>query len=185
MRRINIFGGPSIGKSTVAAWLFARLKQDGHNVELVSEWIKAWAWQGIKQNGFDQLYIFAKQLRKEDIILRNGGIIISDSPLLMQLAYIKECPVTSTDLYGPLYNIANEYERQYPSFNVVLERDPSHSYEQSGRYQTEEQAIKMDQAIHSVLEKHKVGHYHCPASELNTLERWVLQYITSTSKEQK
>ena len=39
--RINFLGGPSSGKSTTAAWLFAQLKDRQASIELVTEYVKA------------------------------------------------------------------------------------------------------------------------------------------------
>lgn len=37
---VNLFGGPGSGKSTGAAYVFARLKMLGYNAELVTEFAK-------------------------------------------------------------------------------------------------------------------------------------------------
>lgn len=151
-KRINIFGGPFTGKSTVAAHLFVTLKKTGHDVELVNEWIKTWAWQGIKPSGWDQLYIFAKQLRKEELIIRNGGLVITDSPLLMQLAYVDD----SYKLVAPLSEMIRNFEESYPSLNILLARDPDIVYQQKGRYQNEEEAKALDKKIDELLVAHNL-----------------------------
>ena len=42
---INLFGGPGCGKSTIAAELFAILKKQGYEVELVTEYAKDKVWE--------------------------------------------------------------------------------------------------------------------------------------------
>ena len=37
LKVINLYGGPGTGKSTTAAALFALIKREGYNVELVTE----------------------------------------------------------------------------------------------------------------------------------------------------
>ena len=60
---INLFGGPSTGKSTLAALLFGTLKSKYDlNCEYVNEYAKDLVYE--KRNQIllkDQLYIFAKQ----------------------------------------------------------------------------------------------------------------------------
>lgn len=45
-RVITLWGGPGSGKSTMAAEIYARLKRQLCNVEMVREYVKGWAWEG-------------------------------------------------------------------------------------------------------------------------------------------
>ena len=151
IRRINLFGGPGCGKSTVAASIYAGQRADGASVELVQEYIKNWAYENRKCVSFDQLYVFSKQLHAEDILLRSGvGAIISDSPLVMQLAYVKKYGVMP--IFDELAAITTKFERQYPSFNILLDRKGI-PYEDNGRYEDEEAAIVMDKLIEETVEQ--------------------------------
>lgn len=40
---ISLLGAPGSGKSTIAAKLFAMMKENGHSVEAAREYVKAWA----------------------------------------------------------------------------------------------------------------------------------------------
>ena len=147
VRRINFFGGPGVGKSTMAAWAFAQLKGVGVNdVELVSEWIKGWAWDRQVPRSYDQLYVFAKQLRMEDRVLRHGACIVSDSPLMLQLAYVRKY---SPWMYTSLMQICQLFDQRYPALNFYVEREVE--YKQAGRYENEAQAIDMDNEILGIL----------------------------------
>ena len=46
MKVINFYGGAGIGKSTIAADIFSKLKRKGHKTELVGEYAK-WLWYQI------------------------------------------------------------------------------------------------------------------------------------------
>jgi len=43
MKVINFYGGAGIGKSTIAADIFSKLKRKGYKTELVGEYAK-WLW---------------------------------------------------------------------------------------------------------------------------------------------
>ena len=182
MRRINLYGGPGIGKSTVAAQLFAHLKVRGFEVELVNEWIKAWAWQGIKPGGFDQLYVFAKQLRKEDIVLRHGGFIVTDSPLFTQLAYLKQYGDDAEHLYDALTIVGNAWEKKYPSLNILLDRG-NREYRQKGRYQNERQAKEIDNLVKEALDKLEIPYVVYCADQIGDISDVVIQTLTRSSHE--
>jgi len=148
IRRINLFGGPGTGKSTMAAGLFYELKslsnKNNHNkqYELVREYVKNWAWEGRKISGYDQFYIFSKQLRAEEICLKNGvDVIVTDSPLALSYMYT----VTyNLEARSEIRNATLAFEKQYPSLNVMLVRDDNKPYNSKGRFQTLEEARQLD-----------------------------------------
>lgn len=156
--RINLFGGPGVGKSTLAAKLFAHLKQEGTNVELVQEVIKQWAYEGRKIQPWDCVSLFGHQFEAEQRLLQNGvQHIITDSPLLLQCIYaqlIHDCPA-----YWELAIISKMFDKTWPAINLFVCR-PTTAYETYGRYETYEAAIKMDEDIENILASHMVQ-YHC------------------------
>lgn len=149
VRRINLFGGPGCGKSTLAAHLFARLKMSGYDVEHVSEYIKTWVYEGRKPQSYDQLYVFSKQLKAEDINLRNVDLLVTDSPLLLNVAYSLFYGFQVTD---QLAEIALQFDRDFPSINLYIER--TIDYVDKGRYHTESEAEKFDKHLIKFLESH-------------------------------
>lgn len=150
IKRINIFGGAGVGKSTITAKLFAELKSKHYRIEHVTEYIKNWVYESRIPKSWDQLYIFGQQLHREDLIIRQGPIIITDSPLLMQVTYAKH---NNFPAYQQLLDIANKFETEYPSINFYIHR--KHTYQPEGRYHTEEEAIQIDQSILNILKNQK------------------------------
>lgn len=130
-RRINFYAGAGAGKSTTAAWIFAQLKALGLQCEQITEYIKTWAYEGKLPKSWDQVFLFANQLRREDVVLSSGTtLVISDSPLLMSCCYGM---MTASPAWRSLVNIAHEFEKQYPSVNIMLKRgdwvvDPNGRY---------------------------------------------------------
>ena len=85
---INFYGGPSAGKSTMAAQLFGIMKSKRLNVEMVPEFAKDLTW---KKSGCldDQVYVFANQNHALYTLLGQVDYIITDSPLILGLHYAK------------------------------------------------------------------------------------------------
>ena len=147
--RINIFGGPCSGKSTVAAQIFCRLKTEGHEVELVQEYVKDWAYEQRQPKGFDQLYFLAKQIRRESLLLESGVThIVTDSPVLMSCVYAFKY---STFPASNLVATCESFEATFPSLNILLDRGDL-PYEARGRYQTHDEALEMDRRIRGILD---------------------------------
>lgn len=152
-RRICLYGGPGLGKSTAAAWLFAKLKIAGCDIEHVQEYVKGWAFIGQAPQSFDQIYIFGKQLHKEDIILRNGhSSIITESPLYLCACYGVKYNTPGT---AQLISLIQEFDARYPAVSILLDRGDC-KYQQFGRFQNEDQAREVDMEIKSLLDRHAV-----------------------------
>jgi hypothetical protein len=151
LRRVNLFAGPGAGKSVISAWLFSQLKMRGIEVEQISEYVKAWAWIGRPPRSWDQVYIFGKQLHKEDIVLRDGGIMtVTDSPLFMAACYAKK--------YGApgcryLSEVVREFDETYPALNILIDR-AGMPYNGRGRFQNQAAAEEMDALIRSEMDAH-------------------------------
>jgi hypothetical protein len=154
--RISLFGGPGLGKSTLAAKIFSELKIKGHDIELVSEYIKNWAYDGRKPKGFDQLYVFAKQIHAEDVLIQSGvKHLVTDSPIMMQVAYAMKYNFSS---WAELLTIAQTFETINPSINIFLDRTGI-PYEQKGRYENYKEALTMDDKILDLLKDNHMN-YH-------------------------
>lgn len=162
--RINFLAGPGAGKSTTAAWLFSEMKTKHYSVELITEYVKSWATQQRKVAPFDQVYLFGKQMQYEYRFL-NVGIknIVTDSPLVLSCIY--------SDVYYPelkigekLWPVLNEYDRMYPCVNIYLERKDKR-YNQEGRYQSYEEAKKIDQVVKDFINQHYQHVYYVDYSD--------------------
>ena len=156
--RINLYGGPGVGKSTLAAKLYSRMKRNGANVELVREEVKQWAYEKRHIHPWDCIPIFGRQLEAEQRLLQIGvQQIITDSPLLLNVFYsqkIHGCPA-----HREMSDICEKFEESWPSLNFYVCR-PDEDFDTSGRYQTEEAAILLDGMIESQLAAHQVQYQY-------------------------
>ena len=155
--RINLYGGPGVGKSTLAAKLYSHMKRNGANVELVQEEVKQWAYEERQIHPWDCVPIFGRQFEREQQLLQNGvWPIITDSPLLLNVFYsqtVHGCPAQYE-----LANICKKFEKTWPSINFLVCR-PNQDFDTHGRYQTEAAAILIDQMVEDQLAVHGVK-YH-------------------------
>lgn len=151
VRRINFLGGAGVGKSTMASIIYSKMKRDDQPVELIREYVKDWAYEGRKINPYDQVYFFAKQLKKEYVVLNSGmKYIVSDSPLPLQIVYAKKIGL-SDDTVNGLVKINTDFEKEFPSFNIFLDRGDK-TYNEEGRFETKEQAIDIDNLIKKLMD---------------------------------
>lgn len=123
--------------STTAAGLFHNLKCKQFEVELVTEYAKDMVWEKRHNIMDDQLYIFAKQYRRISRLIGQVDFIITDSPLLLSCAYIRD------GYYENLKPLVFEVFTKFTNLNFVIKRSPSADFNQNGRMQdlTESQAI--------------------------------------------
>src|SRR5215217_567628 len=138
----NFYGGPGTGKSTMAALVFANLKDLGVNAELVTEYAKDQTWQESFNVLSNQIYVFAKQQHRLWRLKGKVDIILTDAPLLNSIVY---CP---SDGHALEELVKDEYNR-FHNVDIFLNRVKA--YNPSGRSQTEEQARVLDNKTKSVL----------------------------------
>lgn len=142
---INFYGGPGIGKSTLAARTFAMLKAQGIRSEFVGEFAKDLVYDKAYDVMADQTYLFAQQNHRL-WRLKNSGVEVAvcDSPLLLNIAY-------NQDPNNGYFNqfVVDTYKR-YVNFDYVLERNPEY-WEIDKRGGDVQDAIKMDNKIDAIL----------------------------------
>lgn len=153
--RINFFGGPGVGKSTLAAKFFTHLKQRGHNVELIHEFVKQYVYTKQTLTSWGQVYTFGQQFGAELRALE-GGVrqLVTDSPLLLQCIYARHngCPA-----YEQLTEISQEFETDYPSVNFLVLRTVP--FKSVGRWGSEDDGKLWDKRIEQDLIQHDT-YYH-------------------------
>ncbi len=156
MKIINLYGGPGVGKSTLALGLSAYMKQQGLEVEFVSEYAKQLTWEKRSMALSNQVYVFAKQLHQIHRLADQVDYIVTDSPLLLTLAYKPESMHPSFDA------MVIDVVKEYPSINLMLERHTD--YNSNGRNQTLREAVDVDERIKTILD-----YYRVPYSTINPI----------------
>ena len=157
MKVINLFAGPGAGKSTTAAGVFYRMKTMGLNVELITEYAKDMTWEARYNVLADQLYVFAKQHRRQLRVKDQVDYIVTDSPLLLCLHYAPD------DYPASFERLVLDMWGEFDNHNFFLLREKP--YVQIGRSQTEEEARQIDLALYDLLWEHHQRYSHIPGNE--------------------
>ena len=145
---INIFGGPGAGKSTTAAAVFYNMKRLGLNVELVTEVAKDFVWEDRIYSLTIQPYVMMKQYKNLVRLQGKVDYVITDAPILFGLLYANKFNQKMPPSYQQF--IADcHHQIITPSVNIMLER--SHNYDSNGRYQTEQEALQLDEELEGIL----------------------------------
>ena len=146
---VNLMAGPGVGKSTLMAQLFARLKVLGIEVEMAPEYVKEKVWEESWKVMDDSIYVFGKQLHRINRLVGKVQVIICDSSLLNPAVYDK----TENQKFADF--VVDQF-KTFNNMNLYLRR--STSYNVKGREQTEEEAIQVDKKFKDFLDRWKIDY---------------------------
>jgi len=152
---INLFGGPGIGKSSIAAGLFYKLKKKHVSCNNPYEFPKVLAWDKNNEAIKDQLYVVANQHRGIAQSYGKVDYIIVDSPILFSTVYhgyyTKDYPV---EFYGDTFHkFVVDLHKKYDNINILLDRAES-DYQSEERFQDIDQSLELDRLIKESLIKY-------------------------------
>tara|TARA_B100000683_G_scaffold127101_1_gene124709 strand:- start:3469 stop:4002 length:534 start_codon:yes stop_codon:yes gene_type:complete len=151
---VNLFGGPGIGKSSIAAGIFYKLKKKHISCNNPYEFPKILAWDKNIPAIKDQLYVCANQHRGIAQSYGKVDFIIIDSPILFSTIYhryyTKGYPA---EFYGDSFHqMVIDLHRKYDNLNILLERAEGQHNEEE-RFQDMKQSLEIDALCKNVLEK--------------------------------
>jgi hypothetical protein len=175
MLRVNFYGGPCVGKSTLAALVYSELNRVGVRAELVQEFIKLWAYEGRQPDAYDQVYTFANQLWAEHRLARAGvKVVVTDSPILLQCVYTSRL---DQDIARHLRLIATTFESLHTSLNFFVRRTVA--YDPLGRLHDAEAARAIDNRITAYLATLEVPYLVVAPEERDTIIQTVKKAVYS------
>jgi len=158
---INLFGGPGIGKSSIASGLVYELKKNHITCDNPYEFPKLLAWDENYSAISDQLYVIANQHR--GIVKSYGKVdyIILDSPILLSLIYKDYYnKQRGSDYPSKLYKdnfdkMILDIHNGYDNINILLKRsDGNHNNKE--RYQNLDESKEIDLMIEDSLNFHNI-----------------------------
>ena len=148
---INFISGPGVGKSIIAAEIFARLKREFVSVEISPEYIKNKIREGSKKAIQSQVYIFGNQQYQLFYMKDEVDVIVTDSPLILSTIY----DVTKCE---ELKNLVIKEFNKYNNVVYYIERDMSVPYEKEGRFEDSDEARKVDNLVKGFLEDNNINY---------------------------
>lgn len=146
---IDLIGQPCSGKSVLASDLFSKLKKEGYNTKLVSEYATELVYEENFKLLGNQIHVFSEQLKRIKTLENKVDIIVSDTSLLLSLVYSKE--------KNPFFNdfVLWEYNN-LKHLTYYLKNDLP--YKKEGRYQDENDAKKIDQQVIKMLSDNNINY---------------------------
>lgn len=148
---INLFGSPSSGKSTLQADLYAKMKKDGYDVEMVREVAKKWALSKNEISAFDQLNIIGEQIKHESDLYGKVEYIITDSPVMLGAFYMnynhKERFMQNMVQY-----YMNFAQRKGVEFKNILLNRRGIPYQRNGRFESENEVTNLENSLQEFLD---------------------------------
>lgn len=146
MLLVNLYGAPGTGKSTGAAYICSKLKLDGVNCELVTEYAKDMVWDQNKKAIYNQAYIFGNQYYRISRLENEVDVVITDSPLLLSIIYNKDKRL-GNEFIQLVKSVSNSYENRV---DILFKRVKQ--YKTVGRLHNEEQSDKLYNEIKDLLD---------------------------------
>ncbi len=155
---VNLLAGPGAGKTTCAWEIASELKKRNLETEYVPEYAKEFVWEN-KTDILDgslehQKILYEEQKRRVDRLLGKVDVIVTDSPTILSLLYLKQ----------PNEEFEEKAIKEFKAnsnFNLFINRGKE--FQQSGRIHSQEESIKIDDKIKNLLEKYDIyfgTYYH-------------------------
>lgn len=175
---VNIFGGPGLGKSTLAAHLFHALKIKGIEVASPEEYAKIAIWQG-RSHLLDQQVVIAGHTWDTLVTLSSAvDVIIVDSPILLGAVYGRDRePACFSQLMLDLH-------RRHDRLNILLERNPFLSYDLNGRRESLDEARAVDELVKGCLNESGDAYTQSarPADNVEILVETIEHHVLETRR---
>lgn len=149
---VNFIGGPSLGKSLIAALTFAELKSRHYKAEYVQEYAKMLVYKKDFETLNNQYFVSTEQYKMFKAVDGQVDFICADSPLLIGLFYNRDHPTNVCNVKKTeemIIQKMNEFDNIY----IYLERNHDFPFETQGRIHNEEQSRMIDIKMKSLLEE--------------------------------
>lgn len=150
---VNFTGAPGAGKSTGAAYVFAKLKMLGIDAELATEFAKDKVWEENPTPFQNQAYIFGKQSYRLSRVAGKVEVIVTDSPLLLSIIYNHDARLTN-NFNESVKDVWNSYNNKTYFVHRIKPYNPN------GRHQTEAESDALSKDIFELFEKNNVPITH-------------------------
>lgn len=175
---VNLFAGAGAGKTTCAWEIASELKKRGIETEYVSEYAKEFVWDNnmemLDGSLEHQQILYNEQKRRIDRLIGKVDVVVTDSPTLLSIMYLKE-PNKDFEVKA-----VEEY-KQNRNFNLFINRGKD--YQQTGRIHNLQQSKAVDNKIKQFLKSNNIyfgTYYH---STVNVLVDNIITNLNNVKSE--
>ncbi len=179
---LNFFGGPNVGKTSTANYIFSFLKETGKEVELAPEVAKELVWDGALSTLEDVIYVFGEQHRRIYRLMNQVEYIVADGPLLCQLPYIwydnrlnKYNPTEIYSIQSHLQKIIVCLAKRPENINFNIARLTNLPYQQVGRVENLSEAQKVDNEILNNFSRFDIPFIPCTTTTARDIVKEYIQ----------
>lgn len=146
---INIIGGPGCDKSLFSAAIILNLSLRHKTVETIPDYAKSLVWQKDFEALKNQYQIAQRQFEMTNLMDGQVQFLVTECSLPQVLYYNEHYPDNICDVAKTRHKILDWY-KQHNNVNILVERGDK-KYVHTGRFQDEEEAIKIDRALRATL----------------------------------
>lgn len=150
---VNFFGAPGAGKTTMAMQATVDLRCDSYTepIEYVPEYAKMLHYLG-KLGTCPQTHVTLTQYAHIDAALEKNMVVITDSPVLLGLLYIKESKDPYPDMtYKQILDAHNRLCLKATVINFFVPLPEKHRYCEIGREQTYDEACEVEKQMKATI----------------------------------
>lgn len=162
---INLIGSPGVGKSVIAAILFAELKMKGYTVEYVPEYVKSLVWKGDLETIQNQFYVSTQQYKLLKAVKGKVDYIVTDGSLFLGLYYNRHWEDNVSDIEKTEIKI-KDYLSEFTNHFIFLKRG-DFKYEKEGRIHSEEESWRIQDDLEYLLKIEGIDYKEYISSKSN------------------
>lgn len=172
---INFVGGSGVGKSLMAALIFAELKMKHISTEYVQEYAKTLVWRKLYCELDNQYQVSTEQYHMIKAVDGKVDYIVCDSPLVVGLLYNRYHPTNVCNI-SKTESMLKQKMAEFDNVYIYLERNEKFPYEQEGRMQDEDEAKEIDKLFKDLLNELKLEYLSVISSNESIPK--IMDYIT-------
>ncbi|QKF94140.1 AAA domain-containing protein (nadR/ttd14) [Fadolivirus algeromassiliense] len=178
---VNLIGGPCIGKTTLSALIFAKLKL--HKNKYVAEYVQEYAKQLVWTKNFDLLnnQFYVSQYQYKLLKQMNGCLdyVVTDGPIIQGLYYNLHNKDNISNI-DKTEKFILQCHSEFNNINIFLKRG-NYEYESQGRLQTEEESREIDVILKHLLKQNGIEFEVFDANSEEENINKMIDYIISKS----